>query len=143
MNMDKIGETTKEVSATISEIEANLGKWSPEQLTQAGMKLALLNVTLGVYQVELEAQALSLETARKIEEADIFIKQKNSGSTDKLADMQSRLETQETRGEELKKFAQSKKIRAIVNYSDKLISMIQSHLKVLMSEKANISLGDK
>jgi hypothetical protein len=135
-----IKELTSQMSETIKELEANLNNWAPDMISTATMKLAILNITLAVRVAELESDAASLKTAREIEEANIFLKFRNDGSSVADTERQVKLETQELKGDELKAEAQFKKIKAISVHTSSLISTAQSHLKALLSDRTTTNL---
>jgi hypothetical protein len=136
--VSNIQELTTEMSVTIKDLESNLVKWAPDQISTATMRLAILNITLGVRVAELESEALQLKTAREIEEASAFLKMRETGSSVADAERQIKLDTQEIKGNELKADAQAKKIKAIVYHTSSLISTAQSHLKAVLSDRINI-----
>lgn len=141
--MSTISELTTEMSTTIKELESNLTNWSPEMISTATMKLAILNITLAVRVAELELDANSVKTAREIEEANAFLKFREKGSSIADAEKQTKLETQELKNDELKADAQYKKIRAISIHTSSLISTAQSHLKAVLSDRINLQTDNK
>ena len=141
--MNTISELTTEMSETIKELESNLNVWSPDKISTATMRLAILNITLGVRVAELESEGLNIKTAREIEAASIFLRLKNEGMTDKTAEAQVKLDTQEMKADELKADAQFKKIRAICIHTSSLISTAQSHLKAVLSDRINLNVENK
>jgi len=138
-----INELTKKMAEEIKELEANLTSWPPERISQSAVKLAIYNINLSVKVADFESESLQLETARKLEEAEIFKTQKDKGMTDSMSNAESKLQTQEIKGDELKKGAQARKLKALSFRTGDLISTAQSHLKALLSERSNLAIDNK
>lgn len=139
--------TLEEIKKIRSSLEAKeIGAWTPDQLSRAMTKLALLNMALGEMVVDAHGEMMDKETQRKVGMAQLELELSQDHSMARARTM-AEAKSFELREQENRAVYQYKLLQTAYRDTESLVSVLQSRLRQLGNElweqKNNLEDGDK
>lgn len=130
---DQVIKDLMEVVSTLNSKEMN--DWTGDQLSRAGAKLALLLINLGQYSVEVKMQFNATYVFRVFKTNSTFIGMSEGSQGKQWA--QAKVQNKDLYDKEVYENYRSEAIQALYKDIERLVSVIQSRLKMLISEDFN------
>lgn len=121
-----------EVIAKLNEVEMNV--WTGDQLSRAGAKLALLLINLGQYSATCRMVFNKTYVFRKFKTDKLYME---ISGTQGDRSAQAKIQAQEYYDRETYENYRAEAIGALYKDIERLVSVIQSRLKMLISEDFN------
>lgn len=139
--------TLEEIKKIRSSLEAKeIGAWTPDQLSRAMTKLALLNMALGEMVVDAHGEMMDKETQRKVGMAQLELELSQDHSMARARTM-AEAKSFELREQENRAVYQYKLLQTAYRDTESLVSVLQSRLRQLGNElweqQNNLEDGDK
>lgn len=126
--------TLEEIKKIRGSLEAKeIGAWTPDQLSRAMTKLALLNMNLGEMVVEAYGEYMDSEARRKVGMAQMELELSNDHSATRARTM-TEAKSFELRDQENKAQYRYKLLQTAYRDTESLVSVLQSRLRQLGNE---------
>jgi len=133
LTLKEDNEIIREIGKVIAALNAkDLSEWLGEDLSRAATKLSILLINLGQYASECRMRYNQTYTFRKFKTSQMYMEAQGSqGDRKALADQQ----TNELYNVEVFENFKSESIHTLYKDIERLVSVIQSRLKMLLSER--------